>query len=118
MISLTCICYVTTRLICDIINVQAVHVFIHSIKVTAKKVWSIDVTAKVVVIDHSDALKNGFMAVFPNAKLTTDWPHIAHKIKQTRSQQIKDTKVMLLQCFICDITSLIHDLTPLICDII
>ena len=56
----------------------------HCIKVTAKKMWGIELCGAVVIIDHSDALNNGFHNVYPEARLVTDWPHIARKIKLTR----------------------------------
>jgi hypothetical protein len=69
---------------------QAVQTFIYAIKHTAKVTWDIDIKAKALLIDHGDALKNGFGAVFPDAALCTDWPHIAHKIKNTRAKEIKN----------------------------
>ena len=65
-------------------HVQAVGHFIHCIKVTAKKMYGIELSAKVVMIDHSDPLKLGFRLVYPEADLATDWPHIARKVKETR----------------------------------
>ena len=64
--------------------------FLKSVKSLASTLFGIEIAPTTVCCDHASAIQLAVANVFPGTVLTTCWPHVARKVRESHLQRLHD----------------------------